>query len=219
MLIPSIPLSFQTLSINRSDGSCTPHYRGQSNFAQLLQTQQAHGQPEINRNVDVATPVSELQQPAVNSGGAGGSSSSCSTAGVPINEQMSRSMHEARNHIFEEQQQQHFVETASLPPVAVASPPRQRRMRPPRTDAAAAVAASAPSACQQPAGLPDPQSPATSSSSLPPPQIAFAMDPSYNVLWVFDGVARKLRCHNVIASEISEFDVVSGIEREMERTD
>lgn len=210
MLIPSIPLSFQTLSINRSDGSCTPHYRGQSNFAQLLQTQQTQGQPEINRNVDVATPVSELQQPTVGSAGAGGSGSSCSTAGVPINEQMSRSMHEARNHIFEEQQQQHFVETSSLPPAAVASPPRQRRMRPPRPDAAAA---SAPSACQQPAGSPDPQSPATSSSSLPPPQIAFAMDPSYNVLWVFDGVARKLRCHNVIASEISEFDVVSRRER------
>ncbi|TDG40226.1 hypothetical protein AWZ03_013349 [Drosophila navojoa] len=176
LLIPSIPLSFHTLSINRSDGSCTPHYRGQTNFSKLLQTQQQHGQPEINRNVDVATPLM-ADLPSVGS----------STAGVPINEQMSRSMHEARNHIFEDQ----HTEVAQ-PTSLTASPRLPRRIRP-RPDAAAAAA------------CPAAASP-TEQHTLPT-QIAFAMDPSYNVLWVFDGVARKLRCHNVVASEISECDV------------
>lgn len=35
------------------------------------------------------------------------------------------------------------------------------------------------------------------------------MDPTYNVLWVFDGVGRKLRCHNVVASDINANDGVS----------
>lgn len=180
VLIPSIPLSFHTLSINRSDGSCTPHYHGQTNFSQLLQTQQHHGQPEINRNVDVATPlIAEL--PLVSS----------STAGVPINEQMSRSMHEARNHIFEDQ----HMEVAQ-PTSLTASPRLQRRIRP-RPEAAAAAAAGACPAAASP----------TEQQTLPT-QLSFAMDPSYNVLWVFDGVGRKLRCHNVVASEISESDVV-----------
>ncbi|KAM8720838.1 hypothetical protein ACLKA7_006822 [Drosophila subpalustris] len=177
LLIPSIPLSFQTLSINRSDGSCTPHYRGQTNFAQLLQTQQALGQPEINRNVDVGTPLAEL--PMVSS----------SSAGVPINEQMSRSMHEARNHIFEEHQ--HLE--AALPSSGASTPrQRQRVVGRPRQESAG------------------PASPEQQPQQPLPPQIAFAMDPSYNVLWVFDGATRKLRCHNVVASEISEFDVNAG---------
>nr|XP_032288913.1 E3 ubiquitin-protein ligase highwire [Drosophila virilis] len=179
ILIPSIPLSFHTLSINRSDGSCTPHYRGQTNFAQLLQAQQPLGQPEINRNVDVATPlVAEL--PLVSS----------TTAGVPINEQMSRSMHEARNHIFEEQQHMETGQATSL----AASPRLQRRIRP-RPEAAACPVS--------------PEQQQQQQQALPP-QISFAMDPSYNVLWVFDGGARKLRCHNVVASEIAECDVNAG---------
>lgn len=121
------------------------------------------------------------------------SSVGSSTAGVPINEQMSRSMHEARNHIFEDQ----HMEVAQ-PTSLTASPRLPRRIRP-RPDAAAAAAAG---------GCPVAASP-TEQQTLPT-QIAFAMDPSYNVLWVFDGVARKLRCHNVVASEISECDVVGA---------
>lgn len=126
--------------------------------------------------MDVATPlVTELPL------------ASSTTAGVPINEQMSRSMHEARNHIFEEQQHMETAQATSL----AASPRLQRRVRP-RPEAAAC-----------------PASPEQQQQALPP-QISFAMDPSYNVLWVFDGGARKLRCHNVVASEIAECDVVCG---------
>lgn len=39
------------------------------------------------------------------------------------------------------------------------------------------------------------------------PQIAFALDSHFNVLWVFDGGARKILCHNVVASQIQECEV------------
>ncbi|ALC49441.1 hiw [Drosophila busckii] len=175
LLIPSIPLSFHTLSINRSDGSCTPHYRGQTNFMRELHPQQQPLLlPEVNRNVDAVPPPPPLAAPLALPPLLLPSSS----PGVPINEQMSRSMHEARNHIFED-----------LQPDAGAAPaaaPRLRRGR------------ARPDAISLPAISPDQALPA---------HLAFAMDPSYNVLWVFDAMQRKLRCHNVIASEIAADDV------------
>ncbi|XP_030378381.1 E3 ubiquitin-protein ligase highwire [Scaptodrosophila lebanonensis] len=166
LLIPTIPLSFHTLSINRRDGSCTAHYRNQVNFVQT--------QPEINQNVDVAAspPISELVASASTSAGGG--------AGMPINEQMSRSMHEARNQVFDQEQ-------FEASPMAT-SQQRQRRAR------------QRPEPCAGSSAGP-------ASPEKPQPQIAFAMDPNYNVLWVFDGIARKLRCHNVVASEIVEGDM------------
>ncbi|XP_070133334.1 E3 ubiquitin-protein ligase highwire [Drosophila bipectinata] len=199
LLIPSIPLSFHTLSINRRDGSCTAHYRGQTNFDQLMQAQPP-GQPlqEINRNVDVVvTPVASDPPPVP----ATGSSSSLftalagtATAGVPINEQMSRSMHEGRNQIFEEQQVDGGGGAAAPSPAAAgtASTPRQRR---------GVVSGGGRQSRQEAGGGSNSPDPVAS-----PPQLAFAMDPTYNVLWVFDGVSRKLRCHNVVASDINEND-------------
>lgn len=34
------------------------------------------------------------------------------------------------------------------------------------------------------------------------PQLAYALDPCYGVLYVFDAIAKKMLCYNVIASEI-----------------
>jgi len=118
---------------------------------------------------------------------------------VPINEQMSRSMHEGRNQIFEEQ-----------PPPEVGSSPAAAgsgTVAAPGTPGSGSGVAAAGS-------VPRPRRGGKQGGSSPepipsPPQLAFTMDPTYNVLWVFDGAARKLRCHNVVASDINESDVVS----------
>ncbi|XP_068159965.1 LOW QUALITY PROTEIN: E3 ubiquitin-protein ligase highwire [Drosophila tropicalis] len=181
LLIPSIHLSFHTLTINRRDGSCTAHYRDQTNFCDLMQTQPSQTQPEINRNVDTP-PLVVAESPSV----LVSSVALAATAGVPINEHMSRSMHEARNQIFEEHHQSGESAVPGVATAAAASSQQQqrqqRRLR---------------SASRQ-------ESP---TETTPPSQIAFAMDPSYNVLWVFDGLAKKLRCHNVVASDIAETDM------------
>ncbi|KMZ09796.1 uncharacterized protein Dsimw501_GD15825 [Drosophila simulans] len=195
LLIPSIPLSFHTLSINRRDGSCTAHYRGQTNFVKLMQAQPEQQQPEINSNLDVAvTPVADSPAHASTSSLLAALTGTA-TAGVPINEQMSRSMHEARNQIFEEQLPEvgSSAAAAAVPapgtPVSAGSVPRSRR------------------GGKQGTSSPEP---------IPsPPQLAFTMDPTYNVLWVFDGAARKLRCHNVVASDINESDANAATYRSL----
>ncbi|XP_039231733.1 E3 ubiquitin-protein ligase highwire isoform X2 [Drosophila yakuba] len=197
LLIPSIPLSFHTLSINRRDGSCTAHYRGQTNFVKLMQAQPEQQQPEINSNLDVAvTPVADSPANASTSSLITALTGTA-TAGVPINEQMSRSMHEGRNQIFEEQQPEVASSAAAAAaavvapgtPVSAGSVPRSRR------------------GGKQGTNSPEP---------IPsPPQLAFTMDPTYNVLWVFDGAARKLRCHNVVASDINESEANAATYRSL----
>ena len=39
------------------------------------------------------------------------------------------------------------------------------------------------------------------------PQLAFALDACYGVLWVFDAIAKKIMCYNVIASEMPHLEV------------
>lgn len=34
------------------------------------------------------------------------------------------------------------------------------------------------------------------------PQLAFALDVCYNILWVFDAISKNITCYNVIASEM-----------------
>ncbi|XP_043660407.1 E3 ubiquitin-protein ligase highwire [Drosophila teissieri] len=196
LLIPSIPLSFHTLSINRRDGSCTAHYRGQTNFVKLMQAQPEQQQPEINSNLDVAvTPVADSPAHASTSSLITALTGTA-TAGVPINEQMSRSMHEARNQIFEEQQ----------PEVA--------------SSAAAAAAVVAPGTPSSAGSVPRSRRGGKQGTNSPepipsPPQLAFTMDPTYYVLWVFDGAARKLRCHNVVASDINESEANAATYRSL----
>lgn len=137
--------------------------------------------PELNQNIAAS---------------AGASAVASSAAGVPasplqpavagaINEQMSRSMHEARNQIFDSHDNQ------------LGEQQQQRRRQRVREQA------------KSPAG-----GGASASGSValdkPQPQIAFALDPHYNVLWVYDGGARKLLCYNVLASEIANCGAVSG---------
>ena len=93
-----------------------------------------------------------------------------SSSGVPINEQMSRSMHEARNQIFDLQDKQDQ---------------NKRRQK----------------------GLRHAEALQANSDKIYP-QIAYALDPHYNVLWVYDGAARKLRCYNVLASEMANSAMV-----------
>lgn len=140
MLIPTIPLSFHTLTINRRDGTCTAHYRKQVNFVQIIQSNKVNTFPEINQNITESATIS-------------------------ANDQMSRSMHEARNQIFEQQENQLLSEQQ-----------RKRRLKEVKL-----------------AGVEKPQ-----------PQIAFALDSLFNVLWVFDGGLQKFLCYNVIASDIVE---------------
>lgn len=154
-----------------------------------MQAQLEQQQPEINSNLDVAvTPVADSPAHASTSSLLAALTGTA-TAGVPINEQMSRSMHEARNQIFEEQLPEVGSSAAAAAvaapgtPVSAGSVPRSRR------------------GGKQGTSSPEP---------IPsPPQLAFTMDPTYNVLWVFDGAARKLRCHNVVASDINDSDAVS----------
>ncbi|XP_054087808.1 E3 ubiquitin-protein ligase highwire isoform X1 [Zeugodacus cucurbitae] len=173
LLIPTIPLTFHTLSINRRDGSCTAHYRNQINFVQLIQNSNAKVMPELNQNIAASAGPTALASSAP---GVAASPLQPAVAGA-INEQMSRSMHEARNQIFDlhdnqlgEQQQQR----------------RRQRAREQAKSPAAGASASGSVVLDK-----------------PQPQIAFALDPHYNVLWVYDGGARKLQCYNVLASEIA----------------
>ncbi|XP_037938854.1 E3 ubiquitin-protein ligase highwire [Teleopsis dalmanni] len=160
LLIPTIPLTFHTLSINRRDGTCTAHYRNQVNFVQVIQSNKLVSFPEINQNFTGApSPI-----------GAG-----IPSAG-PINEQMSRSMHEARNQIFDLQENQYYNDQQRR---------RQRRQEHLKSPA-------------------DGSSGSGGTIEKPQPQIAFALDPYYNVLWVYDGGAKKVQCYNVLASEISK---------------
>lgn len=41
------------------------------------------------------------------------------------------------------------------------------------------------------------------------PQLAFALDTCFGVLWVFDAISRKIMCYNVIASEINDGEGLS----------
>lgn len=41
------------------------------------------------------------------------------------------------------------------------------------------------------------------------PQLAFALDSCYSILWVFDAISKKIMCYNVIASEIPNDEVNS----------
>ncbi|XP_055913946.1 E3 ubiquitin-protein ligase highwire isoform X3 [Eupeodes corollae] len=135
LLIPTIPLSFHALTINRRDGSCTAHYNNQVNFVQIIQSNRNAELPEINQNIDRNI------------------------------DQMSRSMHESRNQVFEVHENQIHMGAGD-----------QRKRR--RQEAKSPI-------------------------EKPMPQIAFALDPQFNVLWVFDGgVTKSVLCYNVLASEI-----------------
>ncbi|XP_067622401.1 E3 ubiquitin-protein ligase highwire-like isoform X4 [Eurosta solidaginis] len=50
LLIPTIPLTFHTLSINRRDGSCTAHYRNQINFVQIIKNINSKVMPELHKS-------------------------------------------------------------------------------------------------------------------------------------------------------------------------
>ncbi|XP_067640218.1 E3 ubiquitin-protein ligase highwire isoform X3 [Eurosta solidaginis] len=181
LLIPTIPLTFHTLSINRRDGSCTAHYRNQINFVQMIQNSNAKVMPELNQNIAVrncpsvvtsSAPamVAPLHPPSM--------------AG-PINDQMSRSMHEARNQIFDMNEHQFGDQQHQ----------QQRRRQRGREQAKSPGATGSGSGSAGNVVMDKPQ-----------PQIALALDPHYNVLWVYDGGVGKLQCYNVLASELATCD-------------
>ncbi|KAL9885814.1 MYC binding protein highwire isoform 2-T2 [Glossina fuscipes fuscipes] len=158
LMIPTIPLSFNAISINRRDGSCTAHYYNQVDFVKLEHaTSKPKLIPEVNRNIDE------------NMMSMGPSSSSA------INEQISRSMHDARNQLFDLQDNHVHNNVQSVQ--------RKERGREHSKASASSVAMV--------------NSPEKIHSKL-----AFAMDPWYNVLWVYDSNNRKILCYNVLASEI-----------------
>lgn len=160
-MIPTIPLSFNAISINRRDGSCTAHYYNQVDFVKLEHaTSKPKLMPEVNRNIDE------------NMMSMGPSSSSA------INEQISRSMHDARNQLFDLQDNHLHNNVQSV----------QRKERG-REHSKASVSSVA--MVNSPVIVEKIHS-----------KLAFAMDPWYNVLWVYDSNNRKILCYNVLASEI-----------------
>lgn len=174
VMIPTIPLTFSAISINRRDGNCTAHYYNQVDFAKMEHVSKPKLLPEVNQNVDQNTMVHM-----------GPSSSSCNA----INEQMSRSMHEARNQMFD-LQDNHMHNPSSS----------QRKER----------AREYTKGC-----LKSPSSPKAASSSTAAlnektyTKLAFAMDPMYNILWVYDCNHKKVLSYNVLASEIQHSGLVS----------
>ncbi|XP_054731353.1 E3 ubiquitin-protein ligase highwire isoform X3 [Anastrepha obliqua] len=184
LLIPTIPLTFHTLSINRRDGSCTAHYRNQINFVQIIQNSNAKVMPELNQNIAASACPSVVASSAP----AAMAPLQPVLAG-PINDQMSRSMHEARNQIFDLQENQLGEQ-------------QQRRRQRGRDQAKSPAGVSASSSGGGGHG--------SSIMDKPQPQIAFALDPHYNILWVYDGGVRKLQCYNVMASEIANCGVNSS---------
>ncbi|XP_011290756.1 E3 ubiquitin-protein ligase highwire [Musca domestica] len=170
LMIPTIPLTFSAISINRRDGNCTAHYHNQVDFAKMEHSNKPKLVPEVNQNVDQNTMVP-----------LGPTSSS----GNPINEQMSRSMHEARNQMFDLQDNNH-VHNAS-------GSQRKERNR------------EYAKGC-----LKSPSSPKAASSSAATindksySKLAFAMDPMYDILWVYDCNQKKVLSYNVLASEIQQ---------------
>lgn len=104
-MIPTIPLSFNLLTINRQDGSCTAHVRQQVDFVKMISGSQ--NTSELNSN------LCNIKQ------------------------------RDSRNFDMEE-----------------------------------------------------------SKKSFP--QVAFCIDPTFNVFWVFDGTDKQMLCYNVLASEIKE---------------
>lgn len=166
VLIPTIPLSFYALTINRRDGSCAAHYKNQVNFIKMIQANTS-SMLEINQNISNSNVALMLQnqqqqqQPQQQH-----QQQSQQQQQQILQDAMSRSMHEARNQIFELPDNQNMM----------LADQRKRRKQEHKSSGGGGDKCS--------------------------PQIAFALDPFYNNLWVFDGGAKKLYCYNVIASEI-----------------
>ncbi|GAB0089308.1 E3 ubiquitin-protein ligase highwire [Sergentomyia squamirostris] len=78
LLIPNVPLSFDCLTINRQDGTCSTHSRSQMDFTKIIQSHQATieqmASDKCNQNTEVAKDSAK---------------------------QMSQSIHEARNQLFD----------------------------------------------------------------------------------------------------------------------
>ncbi|XP_023291814.2 E3 ubiquitin-protein ligase highwire [Lucilia cuprina] len=163
LMIPTIPLTFHAISINRRDGNCTAHYFNQVDFVKMEHANKPKLVPEVNQNVD---------QNMVQMG-----PSSSSNA---INEQMSRSMHEARNQLFD-LQDNHMHNASS-------STRKDRHRGSLNTISAGSLNTAMPSSV------------VLSDKSYS--KLAFAMDPMYNVLWVYDSNQKRVLSYNVLASEI-----------------
>ncbi|XP_067623258.1 E3 ubiquitin-protein ligase highwire-like [Eurosta solidaginis] len=103
------------------------------------------------------------------------------------NDQMSRSMHEARNQVFDMNEHQFGYQQH-----------QQRRQR-------GHEQAKSPGATASGSG-----SAGKVIIDKPQPQIGLALNPHYNVLWVYDGGVGKLQCYNVLASELPTCGVNSS---------
>ncbi|XP_055684525.1 E3 ubiquitin-protein ligase highwire isoform X1 [Lutzomyia longipalpis] len=78
LLIPNVPLSFDCLTINRQDGTCSTHCKNQMDFTKIIQSHQATieqmASDKCNQNTEVPKDATK---------------------------QMSQSIHEARNQLFD----------------------------------------------------------------------------------------------------------------------
>lgn len=171
VMIPTIPLTFHAISINRRDGNCTAHYYNQVDFVKMEHANKLKVLPEVNQN--------QVDQNMVQMG------PSSSNA---INEQMSRSMHEARNQLFD--LQDNHVHNAS-------SSQRKEKQRGSLNSISGG-------------GSLHVSSSAAAIGEKTYSKLAFATDPMYNVLWVYDSNQKKVLSYNVLASEIQSGGLVSN---------
>lgn len=94
-------------------------------------------------------------------------------AAAPVLDRMSQSVHEARNQIFDDETVSSFEQL-------------HRKKKRSLNDS---VVPSLP--------------PSAAAANIPSaPQLAFALDTCFGVLWVFDAMSKSIMCYNVIASEI-----------------
>ncbi|TMW42167.1 hypothetical protein DOY81_012756 [Sarcophaga bullata] len=154
LMIPTIPLTFHAISINRRDGNCTAHYYNQVDFVKMEHANKPKVLPEVNQN--------QVDQNMVQMG------PSSSNA---INEQMSRSMHEARNQLFD--LQDNHVHNAS-------SSQRKEKQRGSLNSISGGVSLHVSSS-------------AAAIGEKTYSKLAFATDPMYNVLWVYDSKVIRRR--------------------------
>lgn len=140
------------MAISRRDGNCIAHTANQVEFANITNSNTIAQleSDKCNQNIE----LNHFNQHSVQ-------------------DRMSQSVHEARNHIFDKQETQLFNE-------------HHRKKKRPSVGG----------------GISDHMK----SIDKILPQLAYALDINFGVLWVFDAISKSMMCYNVIASEMPVTD-------------
>lgn len=205
-----MPLSFGCLAISRRDGTSVAHAIDQIDFTPYVKPAvsvdpsrnaalaQLASADQCNQNVDgvpaTSGPAVLRQLPAA------------TAAGRAAVDRMSQSVHEARNQIFDDDQRRQ----------------KKSKRQPDACPNGSAAAASASASVLSTSAVSSRshhhqlhhhhQHHQHTTSAPRTPQLAFAMDPSYGVLWSLDGQTGVLRCYNVTVSDSPDTEPEAGDE-------